>query len=50
MEVEAPESGTLFGLLYKPGDVVPVTEVIAYLLRPGEARPETIPNQHHRQL
>lgn len=43
MEVEAPESGTLFGLLFKPGDVVPVTEVIAYLLRPGETRPDTIP-------
>lgn len=43
MEVEAPESGTLFGLLYKPGDIVPVTEVIAYLLRPGEARPEAVP-------
>jgi pyruvate dehydrogenase E2 component (dihydrolipoamide acetyltransferase) len=39
MEVEAPEDGTLIGLRYKQGDTVPVTEVIAYLLRPGEARP-----------
>ncbi len=39
MEVEAPEDGTLVGLRYKQGDTVPVTEVIAYLLRPGEARP-----------
>jgi len=43
MEVEAPEEGTLFGLLYKMGDTVPVTEVIAYLLRPGEARPDRLP-------
>jgi pyruvate dehydrogenase E2 component (dihydrolipoamide acetyltransferase) len=38
MEVEAPEDGTLIGLRYKQGDTVPVTEVIAYLLRPGESR------------
>jgi pyruvate dehydrogenase E2 component (dihydrolipoamide acetyltransferase) len=40
MEVEAPEAGTLWNLLYKAGDTVPVTEVICYLLRPGEAAPE----------
>jgi pyruvate dehydrogenase E2 component (dihydrolipoamide acetyltransferase) len=43
MEVEAPEDGTLVGLLYQTGDTVPVTEVIAYLLRPGETRPENLP-------
>lgn len=43
MEVEAPEAGTLFGLLYKEGDTVPVTEVICYLLRPGEAKPDHLP-------
>jgi pyruvate dehydrogenase E2 component (dihydrolipoamide acetyltransferase) len=43
MEVEAPEAGTLFGLLYEAGATVPVTEVICYLLRPGEARPENLP-------
>jgi pyruvate dehydrogenase E2 component (dihydrolipoamide acetyltransferase) len=42
MEVEAPENGTLYGLRYKAGDVVPVTDIIAYVLRPGEAAP-TIP-------
>jgi pyruvate dehydrogenase E2 component (dihydrolipoamide acetyltransferase) len=42
MEVEAPEAGTLWNLLYKAGDTVPVTEVICYLLRPGEAPPEKI--------
>jgi pyruvate dehydrogenase E2 component (dihydrolipoamide acetyltransferase) len=41
MEVEAPEDGTLFGLLYEAGTEVPVTQVIAYLLRPGEPRPES---------
>ena len=42
MEVEAPEAGTLWNLLYKAGDTVPVTEVICYLLRPGEATPEKV--------
>src|SRR4051812_40637269 len=45
MEVEAPEAGTLFGLQYAEGAEVPVTEVICYLLRPGEARPDTIPGK-----
>ena len=39
MEVEAPEDGTLFNLLYPEGATVPVTEIICYVLRPGEARP-----------
>ncbi|MCB9450380.1 MAG: 2-oxo acid dehydrogenase subunit E2 [Anaerolineaceae bacterium] len=43
MEVEAPEDGTVFGLLYPEGATVPVTEVIAYLLRPGEERPAMLP-------
>jgi pyruvate dehydrogenase E2 component (dihydrolipoamide acetyltransferase) len=36
MEVEAPVSGTLAGFRYKQGDVVPVTEVVCYILAPGE--------------
>jgi len=36
MEVEAPESGVLRGVLVKEGEVVPVTAVIAHLLLPGE--------------
>lgn len=36
MEVEAPASGMLTGLRYKPGDVVPVTSVIAYILERHE--------------
>ncbi len=44
MEVEAPEDGTLWGLLYPEGATVRVTEVIAYLLRPGEPQPVTPPD------
>jgi pyruvate dehydrogenase E2 component (dihydrolipoamide acetyltransferase) len=40
MEVEAPESGILDGIRYKVGDVVPVTEIIAFILQPGEKVPE----------
>src|SRR6478735_2255510 len=43
MEVEAPESGTLIGQRFEAGATVPVTEIIAYLLRPGEARPSEMP-------
>jgi pyruvate dehydrogenase E2 component (dihydrolipoamide acetyltransferase) len=39
MEVEAPESGVVAGLQYKEGDIVPVTKVIAYILKPGESLP-----------
>lgn len=39
MEVEAPESGVVTGLQYKQGDIVPVTKVIAYILKPGESLP-----------
>ncbi|MEW6179981.1 MAG: dihydrolipoamide acetyltransferase family protein [Chloroflexota bacterium] len=39
MEVEAPASGILADLRYKEGDVVPVTEVICYILAPGETLP-----------
>lgn len=37
MEVEAPESGVLRGVLVRAGNVVPVTEIIAYIVPPGEA-------------
>ena len=39
MEIESPANGILAGLRAKPGQVVPVTEVIAYLLEPGETLP-----------
>ncbi|MFN7211218.1 MAG: E3 binding domain-containing protein, partial [Aggregatilineales bacterium] len=45
MEVEAPEDGIVHQLLYKAGDVVPVTEVICYLLREDEAAAVAPPAQ-----
>ncbi len=36
MEVEAPEAGIVAGLQYKKGDIVPVTKIIAYILKAGE--------------
>lgn len=41
MEVEATVEGTLAGIQYQAGDMVPVTAVIAYILKPGETMPET---------
>jgi len=41
MEVEAPETGILSGIKHKVGEIVPVTEIIAYILQPGEALPES---------
>lgn len=41
MEVEATVSGILARLKYKVGDIVPVTEVIAYILQPGESVPSS---------
>lgn len=42
IEIEAPASGTLAGLLAASGDVVPVTQVIAHILQPGEALPQPV--------
>jgi pyruvate dehydrogenase E2 component (dihydrolipoamide acetyltransferase) len=39
IEIEAPASGVLAGVRVQPDDVIPVTEVIAYLLEPGESLP-----------
>lgn len=39
MEVEAPASGILAGIRAVAGDTVPVTQIIAYILAPGEALP-----------
>jgi pyruvate dehydrogenase E2 component (dihydrolipoamide acetyltransferase) len=43
MEVEAPVDGTLYKIVHHEGEVVEVTAVIAYLLRPGEPPPESLP-------
>ncbi|RPI67984.1 MAG: 2-oxo acid dehydrogenase subunit E2, partial [Geobacteraceae bacterium] len=36
IDVPAPATGTLAGIQFKDGDVVPVTKVIAYILKEGE--------------
>lgn len=43
IDVPAPDSGTLAGIRYQEGDVVPVTEVIAYLLKEGETAEDVPP-------
>ena len=48
MEVEAPETGILSGISYKVGEIVPVTKIIAYILQPGEAMPESESNKEER--
>ena len=39
LEIESPASGILAGVRVGPQQVVPVTEVIAYILQPGEELP-----------
>jgi pyruvate dehydrogenase E2 component (dihydrolipoamide acetyltransferase) len=39
IEIESPASGVLAGVRAKPDDVIPVTEVIAYILEEGEELP-----------
>ncbi len=39
IEIESPGDGILAGLKAKINDVIPVTEIIAYLLAPGEGLP-----------
>ena len=46
IEMESPADGILSGVRAKLNDVIPVTEVIAYILAPGEALPmKTVPQQ-----
>jgi pyruvate dehydrogenase E2 component (dihydrolipoamide acetyltransferase) len=37
IDIESPAAGTLAGIRVEPDDVVPVTEVIAHVLQPGES-------------
>jgi pyruvate dehydrogenase E2 component (dihydrolipoamide acetyltransferase) len=39
IEIESPASGVLAGVRAKPDEVIPVTEVIAYILEEGEELP-----------
>ncbi len=43
IEIESPASGILAGVRVAPQQVVPVTEIIAYILQPGEELPEELP-------
>ena len=40
IEVTSPADGILSGIKCKPGDVLPVSTIIAYILKPGESLPE----------
>jgi pyruvate dehydrogenase E2 component (dihydrolipoamide acetyltransferase) len=44
VEIEVPASGTLAHVTAQPGDVVPVGQVIALILAPGEAAPAPRPS------
>jgi len=41
VEIEAPDSGVLGGILVKENDEVPVGQTIAWILEPGEKAPST---------
>src|SRR5512142_436073 len=43
VEIEAPASGKLGGILAKEGDVIPVGQTIAWILGPGEQAPKSAP-------
>src|ERR1700690_1306886 len=43
VEIEAPASGTLGGLLAHEGDIVPVGRTVAWILAPGEKVPSSPP-------
>jgi len=45
LEVEAMADGILMGISARPGDVVPIGQTIAYLLKPGETLPEASATQ-----
>lgn len=45
IEVESPADGILGGVTAKPDDVIPVTEVIGYILAPGEEPPVKVKPQ-----
>ena len=40
IEVTSPADGILSGIKCKPGDVLPVATIIAYILKPGESLPD----------
>ncbi len=47
IEIEAPDSGILGGVLIEENDVVPVGQTIAWILAPGEKAPASSPLDLH---
>jgi len=47
IEIEAPDTGILGGVLIKENDVVPVGQTIAWILTPGEKAPASSPLDSH---
>ena len=47
IEIEAPDTGVLGGVLIKENDVVPVGQTIAWILAPGEKAPASSPLDSH---
>ena len=47
IEIEAPASGILGGVLIKENDIVPVGQTIAWILAPGEKVPASSPLDSH---
>jgi pyruvate dehydrogenase E2 component (dihydrolipoamide acetyltransferase) len=47
IEIEAPASGILGGVLSKENDIVPVGQTIAWILAPGEKAPTSSPLDSH---
>lgn len=43
MDVESPADGRLAGISATPGQVVPIGQIIAYVLKPGELLPQASP-------
>ena len=41
MEVESPAAGILAGISAEPDAVIPIGQIIAYILKPGEALPQS---------
>ena len=50
IECESPASGLLGGCIAKPDDVIPVTEVIGYILEPGEQPPAPKESRVHPEI
>lgn len=44
IEVDSPDDGILAGLIAKPDDIIPVTEIIGYIVKLGESIPKSKPS------